>query len=343
MSAPPAITDRLGRMVRYVRVSVTDRCDMRCVYCMPAGGVDFMRRAELLTYEEIERIISVLAPAGVRSVRITGGEPLVRYDIVELVGRVAAVPGIQDVAMTTNARLLPRYAQALADAGLGRINVSLDSVDRTTFERITRGDHLPDVLAGIEAAAAAGIGPIKLNAVVVQGENDGQVADLVRFARAHGYQPRFIELMPMQGADWFGPERLVSSQQVRDRLIEDGFELEAVAPDQAETVGRGPARHCRVRDTADPGSGWSEVGFISPITENFCESCNRIRITSTGGIRACLGWDDAVSLRDLMRGGVDDAGLMTAICTSLLGKRDSHEFDELGSGGASHSMSAVGG
>ena len=343
MSASPTITDSLGRMVRYVRVSVTDRCDMRCVYCMPAGGLDFMRRAELLSYEEIERIIRVLAPAGVRSVRITGGEPLVRHDVVELVGRIAAVPGVEDVAMTTNARLLPRYAQALADAGLRRINVSLDSVDRATFERLTRGDHLADVLAGIRAADAAGIGPIKINAVVVQGQNDGQVAELVRYCRAHGYRPRFIELMPMQGTQWFGPERLVSSQQVRDALVADGFELEPLTRDQAQTIGSGPARHCRVRDTRDPGSAWSEVGFISPITENFCGDCNRIRITPTGGIRACLGWDDSASLRDLMRAGTDDAGLLAAISLSLLGKRDSHSFEATGSGGAAHSMSSVGG
>ncbi len=343
MSAPPPIADRLGRMVRYVRVSVTDRCDMRCVYCMPAGGLDFKRRAELLSYEEIERIIKVLAPVGVRSVRITGGEPLVRHDIVELVGRIAAVPGVEDVAMTTNARLLPRHAHALAAAGLNRINVSLDSVDRGTFDRLTRGDHLPQVLAGMAAAAAAGISPIKINAVVVQGQNDDQVADIVRFSREHGYRPRFIELMPMQGSDWFGPERLVSSQQVRDRLVEDGFELQPLSPGQAETVGSGPARHCRIRDTRDPGSRWSEVGFIGPITENFCDDCNRIRITSTGGIRACLGWDDSASLRDLMRAGVDDAGLMASISASLLGKRDSHKFDLTGSGAAEHSMSSIGG
>jgi cyclic pyranopterin phosphate synthase len=341
MSAPVIIADRLGRMVRYVRVSVTDRCDMRCVYCMPAGGLDFMKRAELLTYEEIERIITVLAPAGVRSVRITGGEPLVRHDIVELIERVAAVAGVQDVAMTTNARLLPRYAQALADAGLRRINVSLDSVDRETFKTMTRGDHLPDVLAGIEAALDAGLAPIKINAVVVRGQNDHQVADIVRYSRAHDLQPRFIEIMPMQGADWFGPERLVSSQEVRDRLVADGLELAPL--ETAPTVGSGPARHLQVREAADPTSPWTEVGFISPITENFCDSCNRIRITPTGGIRACLGWDDALSLRDLMRNGVDDAGLMAAISASLLGKRESHDFDDKGSGGASHSMSAVGG
>ena len=174
---PPNLADSLGRRIRYVRVSVTDRCDMRCVYCMPAQGVDFVRRASLLSYEEIERIVRALAPTGVRSVRITGGEPLVRQDLPELVRRVASIPGVDDVALTTNARLLPRYAGALAAAGLGRINVSLDSVDREVFAEMTRGDHLPEVLAGIDAAQRAGLGPIKLNTVVVADANDHQVAE----------------------------------------------------------------------------------------------------------------------------------------------------------------------
>ena len=341
MSSAEPIADSWGRVVRYVRISVTDRCDMRCVYCMPAMGVDFVRRAELLTYEEIERVVRVLAPAGVRSVRITGGEPLVRQDIVELVARVAAVPGVEDVAMTTNARLLPRFAHGLAAAGLGRINVSLDSTDRATFERITRGDHLEEVLAGIQSARAAGLGPVKLNTVVTRGANDHQVADIVRYARAHDLLPRFIELMPMSGSDGLGQNQLVSSQEVRDRLTADG--LEVVPVERSSSVGSGPARHCRVRERGDAESPWTDVGFISPITENFCDACNRIRISSVGGIRACLGWDDAISLRDLMRGGASDREIAAAVGASLLGKRVAHGFDAEGSQGATHSMSAIGG
>jgi cyclic pyranopterin phosphate synthase len=310
---------------------------------MPAEGVPFVGRAELLTYEEIERVVRVLAPGGVRAVRITGGEPLVRHDIVELVRRVAAVPGVEDVALTTNGRLLPRHAADLAAAGLKRLNVSLDSTDRETFARVTRGDHLPEVLAGIEAALQAGIRPIKLNCVVVAGHNDGQVAALVRFARARGLLPRFIELMPMGDNPWFGPDRLVSSRQVRERLLAEGLELSPVAPGDAATPGSGPARHWRVREAGDPGAAWSEVGFISPITESFCDACNRIRLTSTGKIRACLGWDDAVSLRDLMRGGCTDDDLRRAIGASLLGKRTGHEFTAAGGGATGVPMSAVGG
>jgi len=346
-SNPPStasVADAAGRVVEYVRVSVTDRCDMRCVYCMPAEGMDFVGRKELLTYEEIERIVRALAPFGVRSVRITGGEPLIRRDIVELIRRVAAVPGVDDVAMTTNARLLRKNAAELKAAGLRRVNVSLDSLDPVRFSELTRGEHLEAVLDGIEAAREVGILPIKINAVVVRGENELEVADIVRWSRERDIIPRFIEIMPMGEIGWFNESKLVASAALRERMQREGLELEPIdAGSDADAPGSGPARYWRARDRGVAGSPWSRVGFISPITENFCDACNRIRITPTGSIRACLGWDDSNSLRDIMRNGCSDAELLDVIQASLRLKRAGHEFEADGSGNTATSMSSIGG
>jgi len=303
-------------------VSVTDRCDLRCRYCMPAEGQRFAPREALLTYEEIERLVRLLAGCGVRSVRLTGGEPLVRRGLPGLVARLAPLPGIEEVTLTTNGRLLSRHARALKDAGLSRVNVSLDSLDPDTSRALSGVDCLADVLAGLEAAREAGLAAVKVNTVVVRGANEREVAAIVRFCRARGFVPRFIELMPMGEVGQRRRERLVTATEVRARLAADGLEL--VEEPARSAAGRGPARYLRVRDGA--GSPWTSVGFIAPLSERFCSGCNRLRLTSTGEIRPCLGWEDGASLRDLLRGGATDEDLLAAVAAALALKHDGHGF-----------------
>ena len=342
-ASPTLLSDASGRRIRYLRMSVTDRCDMRCAYCMPEEGVHFSARDDLLSYEEIERLVTVLTRLGVDSVRISGGEPLLRKDVVRLVERVAAVPGVEDVAMTTNARLLHRHSEALKRAGLSRLNISLDSLEPAVFAAMARGWYLPEVLRGIEAARSAGFSPLKLNCVVAREINQDDPPRLIEFCRERDITPRFIELMPMGGLEWFGEHRVVSSAEVREGLRAAGYRLELLEPGEATEAGPGPARYWRIRPGGDLAASWSTVGFISPLSEGFCDSCNRMRISCTGRVRACLGWDDGVSLRDLMRAGCSDEALEAAIRGSLAAKRAGHEFTATGEGKTGWTMSSVGG
>jgi len=330
------LTDTLGRVHTYLRVSVTDRCNFRCVYCMPAEGMSWTPRSDLLSYEEIGRLVRVLAAAGVRRVRLTGGEPMVRRDIDKLVAEVAAVPGIEDVAMTTNGHHLARMADTLAAAGLRRINLSLDSLQPERFAALTRGGQLDSVLAGFHAARAAGLTPIKINCVLLQGENDDEIEDLVRY---FGQWPdqvelRFIEYMPFE-ARW---HRCVPAAQVRQRLSER-WTLEPLrtVSGSGPGTGAGPARTWRVQETG------LVVGFISPLSEHFCATCNRLRLMADGHLRTCLAHEDTPSLRDLLRAGAGPDELDAAIRTMVMGKPDGHHCETDGGTVFEGVMTGIGG
>jgi GTP 3',8-cyclase len=283
--------DQYGREIRDLRISLTDRCNLRCVYCMPEHMV-FKPRDELLTDDEIMLVVRVAAELGVTKVRLTGGEPTVRPNLVDLVRRIAAVPEIRDLAMTTNGILLSRLAQPLARAGLKRINVSLDSLDAEKFRRITRWGNLDDLLAGLDAAREAGLSPIKLNAVVVRGFNEDDVVDVARLTLAHAWDVRFIEMMPFGSVAGFQTNAYVSSAETMAR-IEEG--LGPLTP--LDVTGYDPARTYRL-DGA-PGT----LGFISSVSQPFCAQCGRLRLTAEGRLRLCLLRDDEVDLRTPLRAG----------------------------------------
>ncbi|MCB9671388.1 MAG: GTP 3',8-cyclase MoaA [Alphaproteobacteria bacterium] len=311
MPAEGPLVDRFGRVHTYLRVSVTDRCNFRCTYCMPAEGLEWLPREHLLSYEEHARIVGAFARMGVRRVRLTGGEPTLRRDIEQLVERIASTPGIEDVAMTTNGHAFAQKADALVRAGLTRINVSLDALDPELFARITRGGRLDRVLASIDRALELGLRPVKINCVVIGGENEHEVERMVEhFAARPGTQVRFIEYMPFGGNG--GQRRHVPARVLRERL-EARYGMTPV-PAQ----GGGPSRDWRL----DNGL---VVGFISPITEHFCDACNRLRLQADGSLRTCLSRDRAPNLRDLLRSGVDDTGLEAAIRAQLWGKVAGHE------------------
>lgn len=309
----PPLADRFGRVHSYLRVSVTDRCNYRCVYCLPAEGMTWMPRSDLLSFEEVGRLVAAFAELGVRKIRLTGGEPTLRADIDKLVAAVAAVPGIDDLSMTTNGHTLPVLAERLAAAGLKRINVSIDSLQPERFARLTRGGDLARVLRGIDAARAAGIVPIKLNAVILKGENEDEIFDLVDYAARSqsDTELRFIEYMPFE-ARW---HQTVPARVLRDRLAE----VYTLVPEGRSGPDAGPARGWRIVENG------LRVGFISPLSEHFCATCNRLRLGADGHLRTCLAHEDTPSLRDLMRGGADDAALQAAIREMVYGKPEGHD------------------
>lgn len=328
------LVDGFARRIRYLRISVTDRCNYRCTYCMPetlakdpAAGVQFQPKSALLSFEELEQIATVFARLGVRKLRLTGGEPTVRHGIVDLVRRLARIPGIEQVVMTTNGHLLADMAGPLRDAGLAGVNVSLDTLDPERFRRITSRGELSRVLAGIDAAIATGL-RVKTNAVALADLNADEVVALCEDAWRRGAVPRFIEHMPMSDGALYEPARRLSAAAIR-RTLEAA--LGPLGPASAEDRPRdaGPARYWRLE--ADPAR---EVGIISAMTEHFCDDCNRLRLTATGELHACLGHDDAVSLRDVLRGGGSDSSpeqkeidLVRAIAGAVSGKRAGHEFE----------------
>ncbi|NNE43407.1 MAG: GTP 3',8-cyclase MoaA, partial [Gemmatimonadetes bacterium] len=289
------LKDSFGREIVNLRISVTDRCNLRCSYCIPTEDVEWLPREGILSFEEIERFVRIVAPLGIRKLRITGGEPLLRKDLPDLVGRLVAVPGIEDVGMTTNAVGLDRQAAALWDAGLRRLNASLDTVDRDLYRQMTRRDRLPDVLTGLSAASAAGFAPIKVNAVIERAKNLHEVAPLAELAREHGYVMRFIEYMPIGMGDAWKSDAVVSNAEILERLRTVG-ELEPLG----EPDGTGPAQRWRWKD------GRGEIGLIGSVTEPFCDHCNRIRITADGKLRTCLFSVGEYDVRERLRGSATD-------------------------------------
>lgn len=315
------LLDGFSRRIRYLRVSVTDRCNYRCTYCMPEELEDrmlFSPRAALLSFEELEQIVAVFAGLGVRKIRLTGGEPTVRQGIVELVRRMAAVPGIEQVVMTSNGHLLGELAVPLRDAGLSAINVSLDTLHADRFRAITSRGDLSRVLAGIDAAIAAGL-RVKTNAVALHGINDDELVALCEDAWRRGATPRFIEHMPMSDGALYEAAQGISAAAIR-RTVEAA--VGPLVPADLAPRDAGPARYWAV--ASEPSK---QLGIISAMTEHFCDDCNRLRLTATGELHACLGHDDAVSLRDVLRGGGGEAGLIRAIAGAVQGKRAGHIFD----------------
>nr|MBC7243987.1 GTP 3',8-cyclase MoaA [Chloroflexota bacterium] len=314
--------DAYSRPINYLRVSVTDRCNLRCFYCMPPEGIPWRSHEEILRYEEIATVVQAAAELGISRVRLTGGEPLVRLDIVDLVRILAHIPGIDDLAMTTNGILLSRYAQALAGAGLQRVNISLDTLRAERFRCITRWGQIEDVLAGIEAAHQAGLEPVKINTVVIRGMNDDEVGDLARKTMEAGWNVRFIEWMPVsnvQGlmeSNW--RDSVVTAQEIRQKVEEA---LGTLEPAKA-SKGGGPARYYRL-----PGANGT-IGFITPVSEHFCYHCNRLRLTADGQLRPCLLSDREIDLRTPLRQGADVTQIKALILQAIESKPLRHHLSE---------------
>ena len=309
------LTDRFGRTIEYLRLSVTDRCDLRCQYCIPKGYRDFQQPDEWLRSDEIEQVIRVFGQLGTRRVRITGGEPLVRDGLTQLVTRLAQLPGIEDLSLSTNATRLAKHAHALKQAGISRINVSLDSLRAERFKSMT-GGKLEKVLDGLMAAKAAGLQPVKINMVVLKDINDDEVDDMVDFCLQHDFTLRFIETMPMGDTGRDASTHYMDLNVIRRRLEQKFEMLPSTMP------GGGPARYLQVAGTD------LKIGFITPISQHFCDSCNRVRLSVDGTLYMCLGQEHNYPLRPLLRQGIDDAGLQQHILRAIELKPERHEFRE---------------
>lgn len=315
MSSPNTVLrDRYGRTIDYLRVSVTDRCDLRCSYCLPKGFRDFEERAHCLDLEEIERIVGVFAALGVSRVRLTGGEPLLRRGLVQLVARLSTLPGVNDLSLSTNATQLADQAASLRQAGVARLNVSLDSLRADRLRQITGGDVLHAVIDGLMAAKQVGFEPIKLNMVVLRGINDDEIDDMAAFCIEHGFVLRLIEAMPV--GDTGRSAQFADLQPIRGRLQQRFGLLDAAIP------GGGPARYLKSAD------GRFSVGFITPMSQHFCATCNRVRLAVDGTLYMCLGHDHSLPLRPLLRGGATDAELTAAVRAAIELKPERHEFHD---------------
>ena len=312
--SPPlaALHDLFGRTIDYLRVSVTDRCDLRCSYCLPKGFRDFEEREHCLDFDEIGRVVGVFAALGVGRIRLTGGEPLLRRGLAQLAGQLKALPGVQDLSLSTNATQLATQAAALMAAGVSRLNVSLDSLRAERLQQITGRDVLDQVIAGLMAAKRVGFQPIKLNMVLMRGVNDDEIDDMAAFAIEHGFVLRLIETMPVGDSGRAAP--FTDLQPIRQRLQQRHGLLDAVV------AGGGPARYLRSAD------GRFSVGFITPMSQHFCATCNRVRLSVDGTLYMCLGQDHSLALRPLLRAGASDAELTAAVRAAIDRKPERHEF-----------------
>jgi GTP 3',8-cyclase len=335
--ALPILDDSFNRRVTYLRVSLTDRCNYRCHYCMPEEGVELVPRSDVLTFEEVERLVGVMMRFGVRRVRLTGGEPTVRKDLVALVARLSRL-GLDDLAMTTNGERLVELARPLFDAGLTRLNVSVDTLDAAKFRAVTRRGNLENVLAGIEMAREVGFRGTKINCVVMGGVNDGDIVPLCRYAWERDLVPRFIEFMPMSDGALFVPGEFFPAAKIRAR-IEAAFGALA-ADDGSGIAGVGPARHVKISDGEFSGK---RAGIISAVSEPFCATCNRVRLSATGTLHTCLAIDDDTDLRTPLRAGAGDDELAQKVLNAVTAKKEGHSFTACGSGGPRKHMVAIGG
>lgn len=355
------IRDGMQRPITYLRISLTDRCNYRCTYCMPDAGVDLIPRADLLRFEELESVVRALMQVGVRRVRLTGGEPTVRKDLLELVERLSRL-GLEDLALSTNGERLVELAGPLRRAGLHRLNVSLDTLDAEKFHKVTRRGNLQAVLDGLEAARNAGFAHTKLNTVAMRGFNDDELGALCRYAFARDFIPRFIELMPMAEGALFYPGTFLPAAEIR-AILEREFGVlpvakSADAEDAEPLPGVGPARYALLPF----GEKMHRVGLISAVTEPFCDTCNRVRLSATGALHACLAYDDAIDLRSILRDpalstenpDLDAAQrailgdrlidrLIAVAREGLLHKRPGHVFTPSGCGGPKKHMVSIGG
>lgn len=323
--------DAYGRQMNYLRISLTDRCNFRCVYCMPASGMQFQPREELLTDEELLRLIRVFAKSGFNKFRLTGGEPTVRPHLIDLVREIKNTPGVKELSMTTNGLLLSRIAYDLKEAGLDRVNISFDTLDAEKFKLMTRGGRLDLVWKGLEAAQDAGLTPIKINSVVLRGHNEHEVNDLAALTIDRPWQMRFLEIMPMEGVGEVFDERMVTSDETQQRIEHQFGKLIPVSA-----------------NPGDPAVVWKiagaqgEIGFISPVSQPFCATCNRGRLSADGKLRLCLLREDEVDLRDVMRNGADDQTLQRIVLGGVWRKPWGHGINE-GDVHTVRGMSQIGG
>jgi cyclic pyranopterin phosphate synthase len=324
--------DGHGRRISDLRVSVTDRCNFRCQYCMPADGLPWLDRDDILRFEEIERVVAVMARMGVTDLRLTGGEPLVRREFPRLVSMLSRIEGLEDLSLTTNAYLLERDAAALVDAGITRVNVSIDSLQRDRFFQLTRRDSLPKVLAGLEAIGRfPEVSPIKVNAVALRGFTEEEALPFAEFARSTSYQVRFIEFMPLDGDHAWSSDQVLTGEEIR-AIINRVHPLEERP--------REPHATARVFAFAD---GRGEIGFINPVSEPFCSDCNRVRLTADGKLRTCLFSINETDLRKPLRAGASDADLERVIREAVWRKELKHRVGEKGFRQPPRTMSAIGG
>jgi cyclic pyranopterin phosphate synthase len=311
------LRDTFGRLHDSLRVSITDRCNIRCFYCMPERDAAFVERREILSYEEIERFVRIAVGLGVGKVRVTGGEPLVRKEVSELVRKLAGIDGIEDLALTTNGILLPQLAEPLYQAGLRRLNVHLDTLDGERFARITRHDDLARVLEGLALAKRLGFAPIKINAVAVKDLSEPDLVPLARYGRENGFEIRFIEFMPLDAQGLWDRGRVLIADQILETLSQEIGPLEEI-PDRDP---RAPATQFRYAD------GGGTIGFIASVSRPFCQNCNRIRLTADGKLRYCLFALEETDVKSLLRGGAPDEEIAARIRSTVLAKWEGHEIN----------------
>ncbi len=310
-----SLIDQYNRQIKYVRISVTDRCDLRCFYCMPKGFDGYEEPENWLSFDEIEQVIASFTRLGVSSVRLTGGEPLLRKNLPDLAKRLSALPGLDDLSLSTNATRLAKHAEALYESGISRINVSLDTVDPVKFKDITQG-KLDKIIDGLLAAKAAGLSPIKINMVVMKGVNDEDVEDMVEFCLKHDFTLRFIETMPVGDTGRNAADHYIDLQKIETRLAKRYELIPAVM------AGAGPARYVQIANTQ------FKIGFITPISQHFCDTCNRVRLSASGTLYMCLGDEHKFELRPLLRQGISDDDLDEVIKKAIDLKPYKHEFNE---------------
>jgi cyclic pyranopterin phosphate synthase len=333
MILPVLLKDSYGRAIRDLRISITDRCNFRCFYCMPKEAMEWQPKSEILTYEEIVYLTEIFVSLGITKLRVTGGEPMVRRDVESLIERLARIEGVEDLAMTTNAHFLRGRAQGLKDAGLERITVSLDSLTPDRFALLTGRNELAQVLDGIDAAIEAGLQPVKVNCVAIRGINDDQALRFAEFAREKGVRVRFIEFMPLDNGKIWRREMVVPGEELRKR-IDAVFPLERVKSENLSET----ARRWRFTDGA-PG----EIGFINPVTQPFCGHCSRIRLTADGMIRTCLFSTVEHNIKRLLRGGATREELMDFIVATVEKKEDRHHINDPEFVQPLRTMSCIGG
>jgi len=308
--------DQFGREINYLRVSITDRCNLRCRYCMPEEGVDKLEHRTILSLEEMARLVGVAVKAGIRKVRLTGGEPLVRRNVVQLVNYIGNLPEIDDLALTTNGVLYAPMAQDLRQAGLNRLNFSLDSLNAERFHYMTRGGNLTTVMASIFKALELGMHPVKINTVVIRGFNDDEVLDFARLATEYPLHVRFIEFMPIGDLHYWNRERMINSSEIKG-IIESSYQLESIK----RVPGNGPAKYYNIR------GGQGSLGFITPMSNHFCTECNRIRLTADGGLRACLHDYHEIDLKTPLRSGASDEELLALFAGCVQAKPSRHQMN----------------
>jgi cyclic pyranopterin phosphate synthase len=324
--------DGHGRRIADLRISVTDRCNFRCQYCMPAEGLPWLERAQILSFEEIARLVGLLTEMGIEDVRLTGGEPLVRRELPNLVRLLAGVDGIRDLSLTTNGYLLEQQAGPLVEAGIGRVNVSIDSLQRDRFFQLTRRDALPQVLRGLDAIAAhPQVRPVKVNAVAIRDFTEHEIERFCEFARSTSFQVRFIEFMPLDADRAWSPEMVLTGEELHAAI-------DAIHP--LEELPREPSATARVFRFAD---GKGEIGFVNPVSEPFCADCNRLRLTAEGKLRTCLFSLHETDLRGPLRDGAGDAELATIVRDAVWRKELKHRVNEPGFRQPARTMSAIGG